>query len=148
VKRHHDQGNSWTFGWSWLTGSEVQSIIITSRAWQCPGKHGMGGVESSTSSSEDIQEKTGILRQLGGRSLKPHPHNDTLSFFFFFFFLLEYLNLLIISFQLINIGCFIIFLFFNLFLGIFFIYISNAIPKVPHTLPHPLPLLGPGVPLY
>jgi hypothetical protein len=38
-------------------------------------------------------------------------------------------------------------------LGIFFIYISNAIPKVPHTLPphtptHPLPLLGPGVPLY
>jgi hypothetical protein len=38
-------------------------------------------------------------------------------------------------------------------LGIFLIYISNAIPKVPHTLPpnsptHPLPLLGPGVPLY
>jgi hypothetical protein len=29
--------------------------------------------------------------------------------------------------------------FFNL-LGIFFIYISNAIPKVPHTLPHPAPL--------
>jgi hypothetical protein len=24
-------------------------------------------------------------------------------------------------------------------LGIFFIYISSAIPKVPHTLPHPLP---------
>jgi hypothetical protein len=24
-------------------------------------------------------------------------------------------------------------------LGIYFIYISNAIPKVPHTLPHPLP---------
>ena len=42
-------------------------------------------------------------------------------------------------------------LFFKL--GIFFIYISNAIPKVPHThLPHsptyPLPLLGPGVPLH
>jgi hypothetical protein len=33
-------------------------------------------------------------------------------------------------------------------LGIYFIYISNAIPKVPNTLPHPLPLLGPGVPLY
>ena len=33
-------------------------------------------------------------------------------------------------------------------LGIYFIYISNAIPKVPHTLPHPLPLLGPVVPLY
>jgi hypothetical protein len=31
-------------------------------------------------------------------------------------------------------------LFFLLFffkLGIYFIYISNAIPKVPHTLPHP-----------
>jgi hypothetical protein len=43
---------------------------------------------------------------------------------------------------------------FNLFyflLGIYFIYISNAILKVPHTLPHPLPhplTLGPGVPLY
>jgi hypothetical protein len=39
-------------------------------------------------------------------------------------------------------------------LDIFFIYISNAIPKVPYTLPlhcfptHPLPLLGPGFPLY
>jgi hypothetical protein len=45
----------------------------------------------------------------------------------------------------------------NLFLlDIFFIYISNAIRKVPYTLPptppcsptHPLPLLGPGVTLY
>jgi hypothetical protein len=40
------------------------------------------------------------------------------------------------------------------FLGIFFIYISSAIPKVPHNLlspnspTHPLPFLGPGVPLY
>jgi hypothetical protein len=40
------------------------------------------------------------------------------------------------------------------FFIIFFIYISNAIPKVPYTLPlpcsptHPLPLLGPGIPLY
>jgi hypothetical protein len=39
-------------------------------------------------------------------------------------------------------------------LDIFFIYISNAIPKVPYTLSppcsptHPLPLLGPGIPLY
>jgi hypothetical protein len=39
-------------------------------------------------------------------------------------------------------------------LDIFFIYISDAIPKVPYTLPlpcsptHPLPLLGPGIPLY
>jgi hypothetical protein len=46
------------------------------------------------------------------------------------------------------------FFFFNFLLDIFFIYISNAIPKVPYALPlpcsptHPLPLLGPGVPLY
>jgi hypothetical protein len=39
-------------------------------------------------------------------------------------------------------------------LDIFFIYISNAILKVPYTLPppcsptHPLLLLGPGIPLY
>jgi hypothetical protein len=39
-------------------------------------------------------------------------------------------------------------------LDIFFIYISNAIPKVPYTLPlpcsptHPLLLLGLGIPLY
>ena len=39
--------------------------------------------------------------------------------------------------------------FFLLLLGIFLIYISNAIPKAPHNLPHspthPLPLFGPGV---
>jgi hypothetical protein len=46
------------------------------------------------------------------------------------------------------------FFFFYIFLlGIFFIYISNAIPKVLHTLPpysptHPLPLFGPGISLY
>jgi hypothetical protein len=45
----------------------------------------------------------------------------------------------------------------SFFLKIFSFYtfqISNAIPKVPYTLPtacsptHPLPLLGPGIPLY
>jgi hypothetical protein len=47
------------------------------------------------------------------------------------------------------------FLNFFIFLSdIFFIYISNAIPKVPYTLPlpcsatHPLLLPGPGIPLY
>jgi prolipoprotein diacylglyceryltransferase len=45
-------------------------------------------------------------------------------------------------------------LFFIYFLlGIFLIYISNAIPKVPDTLPlhsptHPLLIFGPGFPLY
>jgi hypothetical protein len=41
-----------TFNWVWLTGSEVQSIIIKTGAWQFPGRHGAGGAESSTSSSE------------------------------------------------------------------------------------------------
>jgi hypothetical protein len=45
------------------------------------------------------------------------------------------------------------FFFLNFLLDIFFIYISNAIPKVHYTLPPPgsptlpFPLLGPGVPL-
>jgi hypothetical protein len=41
-----------TFNWNWLTGSEVQSIIIKAGVWQHPGRHGAGGAESSTSSSE------------------------------------------------------------------------------------------------
>jgi hypothetical protein len=47
-----------------------------------------------------------------------------------------------------------IYLFIYFLLDSFFIYISNAIPKVPYTLPlpcsptHPLPLLGPGIPPY
>jgi hypothetical protein len=46
-------------------------------------------------------------------------------------------------------------IFLNNFIRYFFIFISNAIPKVPYTLPHPppphcsptlqLPLPGPGV---
>jgi hypothetical protein len=42
-----------TFNWGWLTGSEVQSIIIKAGAWPYPGKHSAGGPESSTSFSED-----------------------------------------------------------------------------------------------
>jgi hypothetical protein len=30
-----------TFNWGWLTGSEVQSIIIMAGVWQHPGRHGM-----------------------------------------------------------------------------------------------------------
>jgi hypothetical protein len=40
------------FNWGWLTGSEVQSIIIKVGAWQYPGRHGTGRAESSTSSSK------------------------------------------------------------------------------------------------
>jgi hypothetical protein len=41
-----------TFHWGWLTGSEVQSIIIKAGAWQYPGRHGAGGTESSPFSSD------------------------------------------------------------------------------------------------
>jgi hypothetical protein len=41
-----------TFNWGWLTESEVQCSIIKAGAWQGPGRHGAGGAESSTSSSE------------------------------------------------------------------------------------------------
>jgi hypothetical protein len=47
------------FNWGWLTGSEIQSIIIMGHTWQCTGKHGSGkGAESSPSWSEGSQEKT------------------------------------------------------------------------------------------
>jgi hypothetical protein len=38
------------FTWGWLTGSEVQSIIIKGGAWQYPGRHGTGRAEISMSS--------------------------------------------------------------------------------------------------
>jgi hypothetical protein len=41
-----------TFNWGWLTGSEVQSIIIKAETWQYLGRHGTGGAESSTTLSE------------------------------------------------------------------------------------------------
>jgi hypothetical protein len=47
-----------TFNWGWLTGSEVQSIIIKVGAWQYPGRHGAGGAESSMSSSKGCWWKT------------------------------------------------------------------------------------------
>jgi hypothetical protein len=41
-----------TFNWDWLTGSEVQSIIIKAGSWQRPGRCDLGRAESSTCSSE------------------------------------------------------------------------------------------------
>jgi len=41
-----------TSNWGWLTGSEVQSIIIKAGTWQHPGRHGAGGAGRSTSSSK------------------------------------------------------------------------------------------------
>jgi hypothetical protein len=41
-----------TFNCDWLTASEIQSNTITTGAWQHLGRHGAGGAESSTFSSE------------------------------------------------------------------------------------------------
>jgi hypothetical protein len=41
-----------TFNWGWLTGSEVQSISSRCTHGSFPGRHGVGGVESYTSSFE------------------------------------------------------------------------------------------------
>jgi hypothetical protein len=59
-----------TFNWGWLTGSEVQSIIIVVGAWRHPGRHGTRGVESSTSSSEGWEQNTGS-QTARTRILKP-----------------------------------------------------------------------------
>jgi hypothetical protein len=56
-----------TFNWGWLTGSEVQSVIIKVGAGQCPGRQGAG---SSTSCSKVKQEKTGF-QVARTRVLKP-----------------------------------------------------------------------------
>jgi hypothetical protein len=48
------------WGGGWLTGSEVQSIIIRMGAWHYPGRHGMVGAESSATSSEGDSEKAGF----------------------------------------------------------------------------------------
>jgi hypothetical protein len=61
-----------TFNWGWLTGSEVLSTIIKAGTWQHPGRHGAGGTESSTSSSEGCKEKTGF-QAARMRVLKPTP---------------------------------------------------------------------------
>jgi hypothetical protein len=65
-----DQGRPYkriTCLWSWLTGSEDQSIITKMGVWQYPSRHGRGGAESSTSSSKVSQEQA-VFEQLGGES--------------------------------------------------------------------------------
>jgi hypothetical protein len=37
-----------TFNWGWLTGSEVQSVIIKGGTWKYLDRHGIGGAESSS----------------------------------------------------------------------------------------------------
>jgi hypothetical protein len=77
-----------------------------------------------------------------------HAYAWDLPFEIFLFFFLDLFFIFIFYYYIIA------FLFIYFLLDIFFIYISNAIPKVPYTLPplcsltHPLPLLGPCIPLY
>ena len=54
-------------------GSEVP--VIKMGAWQLPGRHSVGGAESSKSSSKGNQEQTVSDT---ARSLKANPHSGTL----------------------------------------------------------------------
>jgi hypothetical protein len=65
------------FNWGWLTGSEVQSIIIKGETGQHPGRHSAGGTESSTSSFEGCLLNT-LFQAAKMRILKPMPTGDTL----------------------------------------------------------------------
>jgi hypothetical protein len=67
-----------TSNWGWLTGSEVKFIIIKAGTWQHSGRHGARGAESSTSSSEGCQEKTGF-QGARTRVLSPCPQWHTYS---------------------------------------------------------------------
>jgi hypothetical protein len=58
------------FNWGWLTGSEIQSIIIMVGACQHPGRHGAGRAGSSTSSSEGSPEQA-VSHMAGRRVSKP-----------------------------------------------------------------------------
>jgi hypothetical protein len=50
IKQQQQQQQTTIFNWGWLTGSEVQAIIIKVGTWQYPGRPGAGRAESSTSS--------------------------------------------------------------------------------------------------
>jgi hypothetical protein len=55
MKSHHNQGNSYKGQHLTVAGLLVLRFSLLSswqEAWQYPGRHGVGGAESSTSSSE------------------------------------------------------------------------------------------------
>ena len=61
----------------WLTGSDVQSIIIKAGVWQHSGRHGAGGAESSTSSFEGccrilVSRKPGMNEGLKSTPTQTH----------------------------------------------------------------------------
>ena len=61
-----------TLNWGWLTGSEVQSIIIKVGTWQHSGRHGTGVAESSTPSSKVCYHNT-CFKAARMTFLKPIP---------------------------------------------------------------------------
>ena len=79
MNRHYDQGNYYkdSILGGWPTGSEVQSIIIKVRAWQHQGRHGTGGPESSTSSSEGCLQNSDF-QAARIRVLNPTPRDTHL----------------------------------------------------------------------
>ena len=58
--------------WGWLTGSEVQSIIIKVGTWQHSGRHVAGVAESSTPSSKVCYHNT-FFKVARTTFLKPIP---------------------------------------------------------------------------
>ena len=58
--------------WGWLTGSEVQSIIIKVGTWQHSGRHGAGVADSSTPSSKVCYHNT-FFKAARMTFLKPIP---------------------------------------------------------------------------
>ena len=54
-----------TFHWGWLTVQRFSPLSSWQETWQCAGRHGAGGAESSMSRSEGSQERT-IFYRLGG----------------------------------------------------------------------------------
>ena len=58
--------------WGWLTGSEVQPIIIKVGTWQHPDRHGTGVAESSTPSSKVCYHNT-CFKAARMTFLKPIP---------------------------------------------------------------------------
>jgi hypothetical protein len=78
VKRHVTKENiiQTTFNWGWLTGSEVQTIIIKVETWQHPGRRGPGRAESSISCSEDKQKtRSHMVRRMVSKLIPIVPHS-------------------------------------------------------------------------
>jgi hypothetical protein len=62
-----------TFNWGWLQVKKFGPLLSRQEAWQYPGRHGVGGAESSTSDPKANRRRLSILRQLEGESQIPPP---------------------------------------------------------------------------